>query len=340
MSAETPVEAGPKYDVAISFLSSDEPIARELYEGLEGLETFFYPRRQEEMAGTDGLETMRRPFLDCRVMVVLYREGWGETPWTGVEAQAIKEHCHKTQYRGLMFVQLEKPARPQWVPETHIYFNMLDFGMEQLIGAVKLRALEIGSRIAPLDPIARGVRARAEADYQAERLRLMRDLQWIKGNVEPAIRTLVETIKERAGELNDKAGYEIDVATYRGTVCALRQGPVSVVVEWRQPYANSLFDDMGFCGLSVKEFAGRVLLPSEQRIRIVDPRLIVEHTFKPDISRSRKFVLKVPESDTLVALGDMPNRIFPIFFNLIERDARGEIEPPTIFDSYQEGGRR
>jgi hypothetical protein len=330
MSAATPVEAAaPKYDVAVSFLSADEPIARELSEGLEGLKTFFYPRHQEETAGTDGLETMRKPFLDCRVMVVLYREGWGETPWTGVEAEAIKGRCLKTQYRGLMFVRLDKSAVPKWVPETHVLFN-IDFGMQQLIGAVKMRALESGAKIAPLDPIARAVRAKAEAHYQAERLELMHDLQWIKGNVEPAIRTLVETIKERAGELNDKAGYEIDAATYRGTMCALRQGPVSVVVGWRQPYANSLFDDRGFCGLLVEEFAGRVLLPSEQRIRIVDPRLIVVHTFKPDISRSRKFVLKVPESDTLVALGEMPNRIFPIFFNLIERDARGEIEPPSL----------
>ena len=77
MSAATPVEAAaPKYDVAVSFLSADEPIARELSEGLEGLKTFFYPRHQEETACTDGLETMRKPFLDCRVMVVLYQEGW------------------------------------------------------------------------------------------------------------------------------------------------------------------------------------------------------------------------------------------------------------------------
>ncbi len=50
-------ETEKKYDVAISFLASDEPIARELYNGLEGLETFFYPRHQEETAGTDGLES-------------------------------------------------------------------------------------------------------------------------------------------------------------------------------------------------------------------------------------------------------------------------------------------
>ncbi len=49
-------ETEKKYDVAISFLASDEPIARELYNGLEGLETFFYPRHQEETAGTDSLE--------------------------------------------------------------------------------------------------------------------------------------------------------------------------------------------------------------------------------------------------------------------------------------------
>jgi hypothetical protein len=61
---------------------------RALDKGLEGLRVFFYPRHQEETAGTDGLESMRKPFLDCRVMVVLYREGgekrrgpaWKRTP--------------------------------------------------------------------------------------------------------------------------------------------------------------------------------------------------------------------------------------------------------------------
>jgi hypothetical protein len=54
---------GPKYDVAISFLSSDESIAAGLYHALsDGLEVFFYPRRQEELAGTNGLVSMRAPF--------------------------------------------------------------------------------------------------------------------------------------------------------------------------------------------------------------------------------------------------------------------------------------
>ena len=76
----------PQYDVAISFLSEDQTTAAAIYSKLSGgLKIFCYPRNQEELAGTDGLESMREPFFDSRVMVVLYREKWGKTPWTRVE---------------------------------------------------------------------------------------------------------------------------------------------------------------------------------------------------------------------------------------------------------------
>jgi hypothetical protein len=65
----------PRYDVAISFLSADESIAAALHRALsDGLEVFFYPRKQEELAGKNGLEAMRTPFLEeSRIVVVLYR---------------------------------------------------------------------------------------------------------------------------------------------------------------------------------------------------------------------------------------------------------------------------
>ena len=54
----------PKYDVAISFLFEDQNLAAAIYDKLsEGLKVFFYPRNQEELAGTDGLESMRKPFF-------------------------------------------------------------------------------------------------------------------------------------------------------------------------------------------------------------------------------------------------------------------------------------
>ena len=46
------------FDVAISFLVRDEPTATVIAERLEGagLKVFFFPHRQEELAGTNGTE--------------------------------------------------------------------------------------------------------------------------------------------------------------------------------------------------------------------------------------------------------------------------------------------
>ena len=134
----------PKYDVAISFLSKDEAIASAINQKLSaGLEVFFFPRKQEELAGTEGLESMREPFVkDSRVSVVLFREPWGKTPWTRVEETAIKDACFERGWQHLFFVVLDREsALPRWLPQTHVRFNYQDYGLEQAVGAIKaLRA--------------------------------------------------------------------------------------------------------------------------------------------------------------------------------------------------------
>jgi hypothetical protein len=96
------------FDVAISFQVADERVASTIKSKLAGLNVFFYPHNQEELIGTNGLESMRAPFLTARLNVVLYRERYGKTPWTGVELAAIQDSCLKTAYRSLLFVQLDK----------------------------------------------------------------------------------------------------------------------------------------------------------------------------------------------------------------------------------------
>ena len=66
--------ADREYDVAISFLVVDENIAASIKGGLSGLNVFFYPHNQEDLIGTNGIETMRAPFLSARVNVILFRE--------------------------------------------------------------------------------------------------------------------------------------------------------------------------------------------------------------------------------------------------------------------------
>src|SRR3989338_10822806 len=95
-----------KYDVAISFLSESEQIARELHQRLSpNFRVFAYFNRQEALAGTDGLESFRLAFYEqSRLVVVLYKSGWGETPWTRVEEAAIKDRCLKMGWNGLLFI--------------------------------------------------------------------------------------------------------------------------------------------------------------------------------------------------------------------------------------------
>jgi hypothetical protein len=73
----------PAQDLAFSFLQEDEHVALQINELVKDrLPTFIYSEHQEELAGTDGEKTLNRVFSDeARVVVVLYREGWGETPW-------------------------------------------------------------------------------------------------------------------------------------------------------------------------------------------------------------------------------------------------------------------
>ena len=89
------METDFKYDVAFSFLAMDEQLAVQINDLLsDRFATFLYSERQREVAGTDGAETFTRVFQDeARVVVVLYRSGWGESPWTRIEATAIRNRA-------------------------------------------------------------------------------------------------------------------------------------------------------------------------------------------------------------------------------------------------------
>src|SRR5713101_5191272 len=140
--------AEPTYDVAISFLVADEKVAASIKAGLGGLRVFFYPHTQADLIGTNGMETMRRPFLGALVNVILFRERYGNTPWTGVELSAIQDSCLRNRFRSLVFVQLDKKdTKPNWLPDTHIRCILGDFTLEQVIGAIKNKVQENGGTI-------------------------------------------------------------------------------------------------------------------------------------------------------------------------------------------------
>src|SRR5262245_43998846 len=139
-----------KYDVAFSFLDQDEDLANSLSDLFEGrLKSFVYSRKQVELAGTDGEATLNRVFAEeARIVVVLFRPGWGETSWTRIEQTAIQNRHFKDGYDFVTLVMLEKevPA-PNWLPKNRIWVGFDRVGLESTAAIIEARVQEAGGLV-------------------------------------------------------------------------------------------------------------------------------------------------------------------------------------------------
>src|SRR5260370_10916521 len=86
-----------RYDVAFSFLASDEATAWVVNELVsDRLRTFFYTEHQKSLVAADGIDAFSQAYAeDSRTVVVFYRPEWGNTRWTRVEETAIKARGFK-----------------------------------------------------------------------------------------------------------------------------------------------------------------------------------------------------------------------------------------------------
>ena len=250
-----------KYDVAISFLSKDEPIAIELHRHLiDGLEVFIYSKKQEEIAGTDGLESFRQAFRrDSRVVVVLFREGWGQTPWTRVEEGAITDRFLSEGWRWLFFIVVDKKSPlPKWLPENHIRFNLEDYGVEQAVGAIKARVQELGGRLQKLDAIGRAKILQKDSEFRDQKRQLFTSPQGVN-----AVQSEVISMYKEIERLRFEITSTTDIIFQMGhTVreCILTNGRVSLHLSWAPRYANNMENSP----LRIYEVNGRMLLPQEK----------------------------------------------------------------------------
>jgi len=329
MTTERP---GSEHDVAISFLVGDQQIAQAIAEQLEasGLKAFFFPRSQEELAGTNGMESMRVPFLSARVNVVLFKHPWGETPWTRVEDAAIRDRCLNGGWPSLMFVTLDKTSkRPKWLPDSHVRFAWEDYGIEQLIGAIKHRVQEQGGTIVPLDARGEAKRVQREAEFLARREAMMSSRPWIEDTVHRELReTMIEVV--RLAEEASAPGFEIAGAA-DGMTCVLRSGFVSVGVAWKQSTFNRVSDyGNDECYLRVAEFSGAVILPKERMIAFEEARVLKEHQFKVDVSLDGNLVWVERGKSGQIAASQLADRIVRLFLDLISRANRGKVPRPDL----------
>jgi len=281
-----------KWDVAISFLIQDIAIAEALYIELsKGLKVFFSPRRQEEIAGTDGMEIFRQTFLvDSRLNVVVYRQRWGTTPWTAVEANAIRDSCVQHQYRNIFVFNIEDTrVFPDWLPHTHMRFDLGEYTLEQVIGAIKLRVAEQGGHYEPITPLKQAQLMKAEQEYQ----RALAEIR--SGHNLPHINTELEVLfKEISAQISTIAQdgtLETECEVNGCQACILRCEGVGMIVRWEQPDMNSLEGS----SLIVAHYQGHLRFNRDPQARVhyFQPECVKTIKYDPDLSRSRQYGWKL-----------------------------------------------
>lgn len=153
-----------QYDVAFSFLKDDLALALEINDLIQDrFSTFVYSQKQEQLAGENGVQKFSEVFgKDSRVVVILYREGWGDTPGTRPEKMAIQNRSTEEGDDFSIFVQLDSDAKmPVWVNKLKIYYDLNIYPLAGLAAVIARMVQESGGESRPEtidDKVARAER--------------------------------------------------------------------------------------------------------------------------------------------------------------------------------------
>jgi hypothetical protein len=295
-------DASKKWDVAISFASADEPLALQLRDLLQPPHSVFvYSKEQERLAGKDGIEAFRTAFREqATLVVILYAEPWGQTPWTRVEKTAIEELALDQGWDHLLFVRLKgaEPV-PKWVPKPHLYLDYATFGMSELAGAIKLRLAELGVESKPLSPAVRAAAQERRRAFDAETATLLANPPRIFAEI---TNELFEALRVEAAAISTETGWPVNCgpAAFMGGFAVTAQQQSIQIVSGRRAL-NSMDDTY----LALNEF--------DEPLAIAQPG--VGYGYRIPVREPRSVKTRKIQIRRLPDLGwcwELDNRVLPI----------------------------
>jgi len=231
-----------KYDVAFSLLAKDEPLAREINDLLsDRYRTFLYSERQKEIAGADGELKFKQVFAEeARQVVVLYRDGWGKTPWTRMEEEAIRGRAYEEGYDFVKFVPLDEvQSVPKYVPKVQLWINALRFGAKGAVAVIEARLEELGASTRTETAVERAMRLSRTLDFKRRREEFPRT----ERAVDEANKSFSEVAAHLGRELSKIQSAEVPLRLElkqqrsKAAVVGLKYG---LLLRWVYHYRNSL----------------------------------------------------------------------------------------------------
>lgn len=233
-----------QYDVAFSFLAQDEPTAVELNDLLQDrLRVFLFSKRQGELAGTDGEKSFNTVFGErARLVVVLYRSGWGQTPWTRIEETAIRNRAFEDGYDFVKFIPLdENPSVPKWLPRTQLWLGLKRWGAAGTASVIEARVQELGGEPCDETVEQRAARFERALKFSEKRRQFLNSEAGVRAANKEfdaltlEVQRLVTAVEESASSISLKFKTAPDQIVILGLALGLS-------VDWQNPFLNTLND--------------------------------------------------------------------------------------------------
>jgi hypothetical protein len=232
-----------KYDVAFSFLSQDEALATELNDMLQDrLRTFLYSKKQGELAGTDGEKTFNAVFgHEARMVVVLYRSKWGQTPWTRIEETAIRNRAFEEGHDFLKFIPLDEPPTvPKWLPRTQLWVGLKRWGISGAASVIEARVEELGGEPHEETVTERAARLERSLTFRERRKQFLRSSEAVTAadkefdTLRTELEQLVASVRASASSIS----IELKYAPRQIVMLGLLQG---LSINWRRYYGKRYY---------------------------------------------------------------------------------------------------
>lgn len=215
------------------------------------------------------------------MVVILYRDGWGNTNWTRVEEEAIKDRFFHEGWNWLLFVSLDaKSNPPKWYPDTRIRLDLEEYGLEQCVGAIRARGQELGAMVHHESPVERASRLQKARDWEAKRGLLLKSEEGFQA-VRKEVESYWEVLEAMLGAIKAATDdFRVEYGRQEHYLVVTGKG-ASMTVGWSQSRPNSLLGARLRIGL----WKGHKLLPGQQGFYFKDPKEYEAHVFLPDITR-------------------------------------------------------
>jgi hypothetical protein len=230
-----------KFDVAFSFNSLDEGIATQLNDLLsDRLKTFIYSERQKEIAGTDGQESFSQVYgATARLVVVMYRPEWGQSPWTRIEMNAIKNRSLEDGWDFSVFIPtVERPTMPPWLPKTRLYVGLQRWGIEGAAAVIEARLADQGGEPHPEMVTERAARFARAAKLKVEKEMFRRsDGGVLAANA--AYAAFGDSLDERITMITPLGVQLVSKRSQEYRIVS-GAGVVNLICSWRPYYANNM----------------------------------------------------------------------------------------------------